>query len=312
MTSGESVSTTNDSEYVAFAPIDPYRQRIRKDLAEKLETAPVDLGAGVELRTLPDWIRQSDALKTLNKFHRHWVKASTHCLTAVAGPRGDREADMFVLRRLLDANLALWMARPCGWGFHIVLFFEQKGSGWSEGEAYSNPILTPHPEYEHDQLGIDHVVRANELNLAFNDTESKATVGIAKSFLANALHEPHFLIRYPLLWVGLEALFGADIEIAYRISLRIGLFLSNGSEEAKRLYHQAREGYRWRSRIVHGNSLELTEDHSLKILLESEQLLRLALLRIFSSEDLISRFNSRGGRQDYLDELVFAGSSLAE
>lgn len=221
-----------------------------------------------------------------------------------APARGDPEADMAILRRLLDANLAIWMAHPCGWGFEIIFFFAKSGDGSAEGEAYSNPILSAHEEYQYEALEVEDIRHAKELHLAL-DIEPKAAVGIAKSFLSNALHEPHFLIRYLLLWVGLEALFGADIEIAHRLSLRIAMFLSDDNEEAKQLYRKAREGYRWRSKIVHGTALKLTEDHSLEILFDSEQMLRRALLKLLSSEDLINRFNSRG-RQEYLDELIFA------
>ena len=52
-------------------------------------------------------------------------------------------------------------------------------------------------------------------------------------------------IRYSLLWVALEALFGANEsgEITYKVSQRIAFFLANTPEEGRRLFRTAKKCY---------------------------------------------------------------------
>lgn len=84
------------------------------------------------------------------------------------------------------------------------------------------------------------------------------------------------------------------------------MFLGSNREEARNFFLKARDRYSWRSKIVHGAPLtKLTEQKSDRVLFDSEQMLREALLKILPNEDHRIQFNGRE-RQAFLDELVFA------
>jgi len=114
-------------------------------------------------------------------------------------------------------------------------------------------------------------------------------------------------IRYILIWVALETLFGPEDgrEITYRISQRISFFLSNDVEEAKIKFDIAKMNYSWRSKVIHGLKIDkLSKEKSTDILKTSEKLLRASLLKLYDNFDLHSNFNKKS-RDKYLDHLVF-------
>ena len=60
-----------------------------------------------------------------------------------------------------------------------------------------------------------------------------------------------------LLWSGIEALFGVDAELSRRVALYAALML-DGEPDAKWAYYQEmKRAYDLRSRIVHGNSVQI-------------------------------------------------------
>ena len=116
-------------------------------------------------------------------------------------------------------------------------------------------------------------------------------------------------MRYLLLWIALEALFGADSEITFRISQRIAFFIS-GQAEAKETFRRMKRAYNWRNKIVHGlRHRELKREESEQVLHDTETAIRKALRRILLDAAMVGNFVDNR-REPYLDELAYQPSAV--
>ena len=112
-------------------------------------------------------------------------------------------------------------------------------------------------------------------------------------------------IRYSLFWIALEALFGPEDarEITYRLSQRVALFLAKDSSEARALFTKARNGYGFRSKIVHGRWKGNAKSQVL--MADAERLVRESLVRLLQDDELMKVFCGKK-REAFLDDLVFS------
>jgi hypothetical protein len=111
-------------------------------------------------------------------------------------------------------------------------------------------------------------------------------------------------IRYLLLWVAIEALFGANMDIKYRISQRLAFFLGKNRAEAREIFSKAKKAYDFRSKVAHGAWKR--DQQSTALTAATETLLRQALTRVLLDGAGIQHFVGSTERRDaYLDELVF-------
>ncbi len=91
-------------------------------------------------------------------------------------------------------------------------------------------------------------------------------------------------IRLAVLWAGIEALFGVNTEVVFRVSLYIARFLhSDDSDERKRAFESARRLYKRRSAAVHGSKIK---GDSAKAVEESAEVLRKLLIRCIEVRSL--------------------------
>jgi hypothetical protein len=112
-------------------------------------------------------------------------------------------------------------------------------------------------------------------------------------------------IRYLLLWVALEALFGTSYEITYRISQRIALFIGKDNSDAKAVFgDDAKKAYGFRSKVAHGAWRKNKDSTALTA--TSEALIRRALNRILMETAVTPNFlGSNDQRESFLDEQIF-------
>jgi hypothetical protein len=114
-------------------------------------------------------------------------------------------------------------------------------------------------------------------------------------------------VRYLLVWVALEALFGPKDghEVTHRVAERIALFLSPRLGARRELYAQAKQDHGLRSAVVHGRGLARRHRAQPGVNEEnSERFIRASLLKILSDPGMTSTFSSEAKREDYLDGLV--------
>jgi len=84
--------------------------------------------------------------------------------------------------------------------------------------------------------------------------------------------------------------------------------LADSREKAYSLFNKIKEGYKWRSKTVHGSRLKkLSPKKSGELSDELEEILRKTYKQILLDTNLINNFNGKN-REDYLDSLVFTSS----
>jgi len=72
------------------------------------------------------------------------------------------------------------------------------------------------------------------------------------------------------------------------------------------IYEEIKNGYKWRSKLVHGMKFSKSDNSKLdEILFFSENLVRQSLVHILMNQKLINIFASRK-REEYLDSLIFS------
>jgi hypothetical protein len=282
---------------------------------------PVHLGRGVTLSHVPDWLTEERIIRHLSDYHREqlihnirFVLMLEYDADSLGDPdtewqgqkprsKQDRALELFQL-----ANLALWLVYPSSIGFDFVIDLDCPANTWSFRHVSEVPRLIP---YERD---CDHQFIKRDLDLArelygsLTDLPRDGAAWIAVHALWKALVAEWWEVRYLLLWVGLEALFGPEDarEITYRLFQRIAFFLASDRKEAQGLFKAATASYSWRSRVVHGMRLtKLSAKKSEEIMLEAEDFLRKTLNRLLRKHGLARTFSGKE-REHYLDNLIFS------
>lgn len=212
------------------------------------------------------------------------------------------------LNKIRLAAFALYLTKPNPLSFHVVLHQERTSSGWVLAGADTHwRSVVPLPSYERAVLDLSDIAKGKALFETLSSHPQNTPVFRACRLLIKALGDPEWLIRYPLLWFGLEALFGVDDarEVSFRIAQRIALFLVGGGPRAVELSRQVKADYGLRSKTVHGVLPRGGQPGQLTDAAErTESLLRDALLKILQSASLRASFAPKS-RDSFLDALGF-------
>jgi hypothetical protein len=80
------------------------------------------------------------------------------------------------------------------------------------------------------------------------------------------------------IWSGIEAIFGINTELVFRISLLASSLLTKRGPDRQLMFQRIKELYRERSKAVHGE--EMNDDSLIQTVTDSYELLREILLRI--------------------------------
>jgi hypothetical protein len=162
-------------------------------------------------------------------------------------------------------------------------------------------------DYEHAKLDASDLQRSRELFKVLVRMPQEGAVWLSYFALVKAVPDTDWIIRFPLIWIGLESLFGPEggAEIRFRLSQRIGLFLEDEPSAEFELFKRTRKDYDLGSKAVHGLRLSKTgEEELLEALSRAEDTLRRALAKILLDPGLLSRF-SGVAREEFLDSLAF-------
>ncbi len=280
----------------------------------------VELSDGVFLQPVPEWLKEKPILDILSRHQREDLINNIRFVLMTeyeADSLGDLDPEWRgrkpkskqdrAVELIQVANLALWLAKPSLMCFDLVIHADCPDNEWQWRALSEVSNLSPLRRDVGNQLLEEDFRVARELHSALLSLPRDGAVWIAARTLWQALTVELWEIRYPLLWVVLEALFGPKDpkETTYRLSQRIAFFLSSSRKEAKELFKTAHSGYAWRSRVVHGMHLKkLSEESSQGLIYTSEDFVRKALNRILRDNELVSVFSSTR-REQYLDDLTF-------
>ena len=282
-------------------------------------TEPFDLGNDVVLGLPPDWLSEEPVTELMSFFQQEVCRRTELAFRveyeadSLGDPLPGRDEDhqqskqRHAQESLLLANLALWLARPSPLAYPLMIHAECQSGSWKAREIFSVGRFCVHVDDDGNSLSVGDLRNAREINLSIQGLHRAGSLWTALRVLAETLREKPWEIRYPLLWIALEALFGPENpgETTYRIAQRIAFFRASDRAAAHDIFRKTKEAYRWRSRAVHGMRLRrLEREKSGRILYEAERSLRESLQKILRSRELSEVF-SGSGRDEYLDGLVF-------
>ena len=282
---------------------------------------PVAVGEKVRLDALPVWLQSGRVLDTIREQYgtqtadfAQLALITEYNAESLGDPveegsstsKQDRALDLVSL-----ANLALWLARPAPIGFELAVHAELHDDEWALRKMFRTSRLLPLAVNEREKLSGDDLGSACTLANALTDLSRNGRVWMSIRYLWQALKQEWWEGRYALLWTVLETLFGPDSpgETTYRLSQRVALFLAQTKDEAGLLMRDLKKGYSWRSKVVHGASLDkLQPELSIDIMANLEGAVRESMLRILVDHSLIDLFDG-SNRDECLDDLVLSWGS---
>lgn len=272
-------------------------------LAEPL-SGTVALDTDVYFGPIEPWVLAPEVAKDLDFKARQEFLSETRYALFWNGPShvlSDDPDRLFAL-----ANLAVWLARPGDFRVRVIVTFEQSGSSRGSRQVSWGNALWLHPEYARTRLSCSDIEAASALFTVLRSIHGQGTLSTSIWMLWTALCQKAWIHRYLFSWIAVEALLGPEDgrEITFRLAQRGAWFLGNSVQEREHLFAFLKEGYAWRSKVVHGLKLhKLGSEESGKLQYETEMVARRCLLKILPSEQLRKVFDTKG-REQHLDRLI--------
>jgi hypothetical protein len=273
----------------------------------------ITFGDDISLQKLPDWILSHEWLKRLSSNEQELVQdcknafVTEYPCSTLGEPDqrwpNNKSKQLAKYELVCLANLTLWLANPTPATVGLVFHSYKTDGTWEVQQSRKASRLLCHPDDSERRLTQREILMASALHkqLAALHIEGGWTPASAAW---SALQTNSELIRYLLMWIALEALFGPDDgrEMTFRLAQRIGLFLGSDRAEAQKMFAKAKKGYALRSKVAHGRwkySPDTTERMA-----ECEQMLRHSLLKLLPDNSLMEIFLGNT-REEYLDRLAF-------
>lgn len=266
----------------------------------------------------PNWISDESITKFMNYYQKKTLIPQAQ-LAFIAryqanafgspdpkwGGEKSRSIQETAMEKINVANLALWLSKPSLINFEILIHAEEYNSKWFIRQSFTPQLRLIHEDDKENQLQIKDLNLAKDLYKKILLTNHNGSIWIAIRSISQALQSLSWELRFLIFWIALEALFGTDSELTYRLSLRIALFIEKNKNEQKELLRSAKKLYRERGKVVHGRGIPGKEQKDRKELMKkTENIVRKAMLKIFK-EDNIRQIFSSNKREDFLDNLIF-------
>ena len=270
----------------------------------------------VWLDLMPDWAKA--AFKRARPLEEELYSAS-RCLQYVyqrenGGQLTEYAAETSALK---GAMIAFWIAKPVpAYYLSVIHAFQDSPNSVQTVALESDPVFVPNLKYHAGKISSDDLDAVRKIHKVIRQTYldglngEDSSLAIAIRFSAKALADTWWQSRYLSLWVCLEALFGSESEVSYRIALRAANFLEQAAPARKELFSVVRQGYKLRSRSTHGRPFGASErDKAGEAMSLAEELLRISLQKILLDDSLLKIFLGPD-RETYLDSLAFGRQQL--
>lgn len=280
---------------------------------------PLDIGSGVKIEAVPEWINTGDYLDNFSPSERDEISCakfafSTSYAAEAIGSRDlewkgqePRSIQSAIDEKFSLAGLALWISKPSKFSCGPKLHFEVSNDpGSFRQSSVSEKIRVSESESEGFPSEEDFA-SAKDILKALLSLERSGNVFMAIKILLHGLQDSVMEIRYLSHWIVLESLFGPEEtnETTYRLSQRICFFLRDKPDDRNALFKEIKKCYQFRSKIVHGmRSSKSIKNQQDALLIKSESLIRESLARILTDASLVSAFDGKG-RDEYLESLIF-------
>lgn len=267
-------------------------------------TKPWVIGNDVRLQRVEPWMQSESVTGPLGRIQRDIVAERDRFVISVNYELETSETD--AVDRLADATTALWLARPSAVGSLLRLNLRWiEGDRWVPMRIGTAKRLYALSRYKDARLNAEDLVSAQGLYTALTSLQPEGPVRIAARALLDALHDASWPLRYVLLWIALEALFGAPSggEAMFRLTYRMAMFLKGPGGEGRDLFRRAKKDYSIRSDIVHGMRERDIADSD-EVMAAAEEWVREALRRVLFDSRVTEKFNGKA-RDQWLEEMVF-------
>jgi hypothetical protein len=283
------------------------------NLDDGLKT-PVYFAKGLWLTLVPDWIRQDMCAEILSSSDRETLKQLRYAFiveyaAACSGapdpdwdgpePRSIQEAKHEVA---LLANLAFWIVRASPACFDLVFHAPRWQDGWNIQRGEKHGSIICHPLDRSARLTNQDLEQSIGIHAALCKLPSANSIWTALRSTWSALQIGNSAVRELVMWIALEALFGAEggREEEGGLPRKIGYFLAADQQEAGELRIRAEKGYALRCRLAHGERIPpsdlATSSH------ETETLIRRSLAKILLDVETMNSFCGTG-REPFLNAL---------
>lgn len=223
------------------------------------------------IKDVPEWLKKETIL---NDISRHDRVATQTCKQALISeyeadsyghpdpewkgqqPRGIQELRF---QSAMLANMCMWMIMPSTICFTVCFHALSKIGGREYNPPVVNRVdregpLFCHKKDEYNPVKPNDLVKAAQLFEILSTVPRRSDVWPALRAFWAALVSYWADYRYPLLWQGLESLFGNDDDhgVSRRLRERISYFLADDAVTQEELCEKVKACYRVRSEIVHG------------------------------------------------------------
>lgn len=285
---------------------------------------PHDLGEGISIGPPEFWPLDATVHQTLGDNYSTDVRDSTLWLVAQYNADAMREPSEIpgiskqdlALQRLREAILALWIVNPSALCFRVAIHENEREGEWRHhGYDLTCLYFRTLTRYRSARIVEAHVMAAREVFVGLVSLPHDGAVWIATRGLFNALLNADPPMRFLLLWIGLEALYGkldtGRGGIGPSIARRAAAFLEMWPDEPANGIRKALEkSSHYRNQVVHGMRIaELPEPDELLWPLEGA--LRSSLHKILTDPAMIGVFNG-DDREKMLDEEVKRSKNAGE
>jgi len=155
---------------------------------------------------------------------------------------------------------------------------------------------------------VSDFAKARTFFRVLSSPDMRGSVRTAAQLAVRAVTEPGWTLRFLLLWVAVECLFGPEDargELSFQLSQRVALYVESDPKKARDLCARVKASYTWRSKIVHGLRLsKLKEENSYMLLVELEEIVRRSLVKVLDNDSMAKTFDGKR-RDEFLDGLAF-------
>jgi len=280
---------------------------------------PFHFNENVSIRLIPEWVGAESAPNRLRERLREKLEEGVkYCIAveyeadALGSPDPERTGRPRAIQhaaadKIHFVNLALWLTRPTDLSFDLVAHAVNHGTEWVTRQIVRYEPIRALPEYQVEEYTLGDIEKSRILYRGLDRISLDGTVRLSGGTTVRALSETRWTLRFLLLWIALECLFGpADArETTFRLSQRVALFLESDPALVEALFEKVKDSYAWRSKAVHGLRLtHLKEEKSQLLLVELEAVVRRVLLSILDKDSIATIFDG-AERETYLDRLAF-------
>jgi len=207
-----------------------------------------------------------------------------------------------------QTSLALWLAKPSSAGLKLLLTFEDHPIvmvGITHG-----PFLQPLIRDEGTTVLPGDLTAARTLNVALSAArQQEGPVSVAVEALWRALCEPHWQLRYLLLWICIEALCGSERARGKGqiLARRLAALVEADAGAARSVRQWVEHGYAIRNGFVHGAAFGLGRPRDYKpldLVHQAERHVAAAARRVLLDPPLRVGLNAADTREEILRGLA--------